>query len=183
MGAGAHQPRGIVETKITPKADARALTPRLCNTHSIHLSLWGFLWGLSPGPDLARKFEAVHADFQRSIVSFPVRRNEKREAANEITDQRFPKSLSYGEHLLRGILFLPIHGGGKEARGESGERVLGEGEGVFSISAEMPTCQTAGSREGAGGRSPRSHSGPQGAAREAGRGAGDPSPLTFPSPA
>lgn len=49
---------------------------------------------------------------------------------------------------------------------------------MSSISAEMPKCPTAGSREGAGvwrgDPGPGFHSGPQGAAREAGRRAGGP---------
>lgn len=57
---------------------------------------------------------------------------------------------------------------------------------MFSISAEMPKCQTSGSRGGAGGwreaPGPGFHSGPQGAAREAERRRVAPSLLTFPPP-
>lgn len=144
MGAGGPTtPGNSKETKITPKAyaRARALQPKLCNIHSINLSLYPASCGVySPTPAYSRKFEAVHTDFQRSIVSLPVNVTKRKRERNH--RPKIPKTLSYGEGLLWGSLVTPNPEWKGGVRG---------GKGMFSISAEMRKFQAAGSWEGAGG--------------------------------
>lgn len=99
---------------------------------------------IPPTPTLSGKFEAVHTDFQRSIVSFSVNVM-KRE-----TERKKSRRGSPDPFLRRG--FTPGESGYSGSRGETGNRgARGEGGRMFAISAEMPKCQAAGSREpGAG---------------------------------
>lgn len=123
----------------------------------------GFLWGLSPTPTLSGKFEAVHTDFQRSIVSLPVReRNEKRDGEKEV--KPWPPRPSLTEGLARGESGYArsegrgARGGG--ARGGGGGGALRRREEVcpFSRNASMP-----GRREPDGARGPRGQLGRRGA--------------------
>lgn len=116
----------------------------------------------------------------------PRKSNEKSEGEKEIK-MWFPKTLSYGQDLLGGVLLLLIQRGERRRAGGGGGGggCYGRRE-DFAVSIEMPQCLTAGSREGAEDHGPRPGSGPQRAAREAewrGRGLVTPLLLTFPSPA
>lgn len=178
MGAGGPTtPGNSKETKITPKAyaraRARALQPKLCNIHSINLSLYPASCGVySPTPAYSRKFEAVHTDFQRSIVSLPVNVTKRKRERNH--RPKIPKTLSYGEGLLWGSLVTPNPEWKGGVRGERG---------CFPFQQKCVNSRPPGAGKVRGDRGPRPRRGPQRAAREARRGAGDRVLLTCPSPA
>ena len=95
-----------------------------------------------------------------------------------------PKDPFLWTGLTRGSLVTPNPKRRKAARGGRAGGCCGRRE-DSAVSIEMPQCLTAGSREGAEDHGPRPGSGPQRAAREAGRrggGAGDPVASYLPLP-